>query len=69
MKTNEFTIRARDLGTAAFRDGRKCVPIQDPALHRLLVEATNHPDFSDSLETLLRAWSAAWHAANVAEFI
>jgi len=57
--------RAFEIGQQAFREGRKSVPILDPALMEFLKAYSGEPGHDDKLfERLLTAWAKGWNAEN-----
>lgn len=60
-ETKLFT--ASVLGTIAFSEGRKSIPCHDAKLMALLGGG-----FDEAIK-LMKAWSHAWHAANLAQVI
>lgn len=56
--------RAYELGQKAFREGKKCVPVHDPEMMKM-IEENKGGEVGDSIP-ILEAWSAGWHEANLA---
>jgi hypothetical protein len=64
MKTETAILAAAVLGTIAFNEGRKATPCQDKALMEIIANRENK-EWGSTLP-IMKAWSDAWHAANLA---
>lgn len=60
--TDSLIVHAAVLGTIAFKAGKKCVPCHDGELMRLVSEVGG--PVGSSLP-LFKAWTKAWHDANL----
>ncbi len=68
MKASGQILEAALLGTAAFNESRKCVPAHDSTLLEMFVgrDVGITPAGEASTVAILKAWSKAWHDANLA---
>jgi hypothetical protein len=64
MKTETAIITAAVLGTIAFNEGRSSVPAHDPELLKVIGQRDKKEMGAGIL--ILKAWTASWHAANLA---
>jgi hypothetical protein len=67
MRADIQIITAALLGTAAYKNGNKCIPAQDAELLEMFRgrEIGETPEGEASTIHLLKIWQKAWHEANL----
>ena len=66
MKATQI-LQASVLGTIAFKSGKKCVPAWDNDLAKMFIgrQVGQTPKGEASTIEILKAWTTAWHNANL----
>lgn len=64
MTNNNLILKAKLLGTKAFKEGKKAIPYLDSNLNKLLEDNRSIIDFKNILP-ILKAWTSSWHLSNL----